>query len=190
LNAAFIFILAPFAGVTASLLFGVLLTVTNYSYNSGPQWRNGPMPLDMIGPMGYVLIIPFSSAINGMDFPSVGTLMFHVAMVLRSQLWGQIIDISYDMDHGRRTTAVTLGVKGARVFLFFLVLCELMAGVILVNDFWVSMFSLLSLFQALVEIFVYPSVPPTLLLAMLTGMVLTPAAGLLLLHVATNPVFM
>lgn len=147
------------------------------------------MPFDFVGPLGYVLVTVLSSWVNRNVFPAPSTLLFHAFMVLRSQLWGQIIDIGADAKVGRRTAAVTLGVVKARVLLAALVFCEFLSGWIGVGDNYVAAFSALSLVQALVEVFFYPPKSPTLYQAAATGLVMTPAAGLLLLHVFFKPVF-
>jgi len=163
--------------------------VTNFVYNTYPGWRTGPPPLDFVGPLGYVLILYFSTIVNQISSPSPSCVMFHTLMVFRSQLWGQIIDLSSDEKGGRKTTAVALGVVKARVLLASLVLGEFAIAWFGIGDSYVCLFSGLCLAQALVEIFFYPPQAPNLAQAALTGLVMTPAAGLLLIHVWTSPVF-
>ncbi|GBG31487.1 Hypothetical Protein FCC1311_077112 [Hondaea fermentalgiana] len=183
-------ILLFFAVVCGPVLIGIwwaAACATNYTYNNYPRWREGPPPLDFVGPLGYILLIPFAAIVNGLEFPSLSTLLFHIFMVLRSQLWGQIIDLGPDARAQRQTTAVALGIRGARGLLVLLQLCELFVAIYGVQNTYVEAFSALSMATALLEFFVYPNRAPSLHEAALTGALMTPAAAVLLLHVLFTP---
>lgn len=192
LNVAFLAGFATVAGAAFVAKWFALACATNFLYNDFPRLRAGPPPLDLcVGPLGYALVVPLAARINGLDAPGVASMGFHISMILRSQLWGQIIDFGPDMAAGRRTTAVTIGsIVKVRVLLAAIVACELGFALFGVQDVYVAAFSALCLAQALVEVFLYPAKPPSLGLAALTGAVMTPTAGLLLMHVFSNPVFL
>lgn len=171
----------------ASMLFIVL--ASNFFYNQGPTFRNGPMPMDLFMPLGYTFILWFATWLNDLPPVPLNTWAFHFFMVLRSQLWGQIIDFNCDSQAGRMTTAVNLGITHARRLLLLLVAMELASAVNFPDNRYVSVFSALSFTQALVELCFYPPKGPTLLQSALTGLVITPAAGLLLLQVWHSGIF-
>ena len=78
--------------------------------------------------------------------------------------------------------------RGSRILLATLVACELAVGHYGVGDAWVCAFSTLSLAQALTEVCFYPEQPNVKYVAA-TGLMLTPAAGLLLLWVCVTASF-
>jgi len=165
----------------------------NFLYNTFPRLREGPAPFDLVGPLGYVLVIPFSSIINGVDLPASSTLLFHVVMVLRSQIWGEIIDLSSDWKGGRRTTAMafdkpmqTTNIRGFQIFIIFF---ELILAVYAVDNIYVALFSGISLVQAVFDLVALPPKPPSLKEAAIAGATMTPAAALLLMEVRKGKVF-
>mmetsp|Transcript_3744 Transcript_3744/g.4312 ORF Transcript_3744/g.4312 Transcript_3744/m.4312 type:complete len:306 (+) Transcript_3744:194-1111(+) len=180
INGMFGVYFASVIGLFKILLLGSIVIGANFLYNEGPRFREGPPPLDLLGSIGYIFVLQLGTWLNNLEPLPKSTWLFHAFMILRSQLWGQIIDLKCDAKSGRRTTAVTLGIRRARLLLAFIVFCELSVAYLAFEDIYVSYFSGLSFMQALVEIFIYPNEPPTLHLAALTGLVMTPAAGLLL----------
>lgn len=190
INLGFLFALGLMTNLISIVGWFICACITNYAYNNFPCWREGPAPFDFVGPMGYLLFIWFAAIVNDLHLPSVATFAFHLFMVMRSQLWGQIIDLGPDVKARRQTTAVVLGIKGARALLACLVFCELCVAIFSLGNQYVILFSALSMFTALLELFIYPSRSPSLQEAALTGMLMTPAAGVLLLHlfVATSDV--
>ena len=154
--------------------FATAITL-NWLYNGSPRWRAGPAPLDFVGPLGYLLILPLSSWVHRRPQVPASVFWFSLFMIFRSQLWGQIFDIGTDSRAGRRTTAVLLGVRGSRALLAILVACEA-ACAYETGDRYVFGFSLISFFAACVELFVFPPVPPRVLHALVSGAIMTPAA--------------
>jgi len=188
LNIGFGLLFAAILGFYKVLVLCVIVLLANYTYNNGPTFRRGPPPMDLLVPLGYLGLLQFSVWLNDVqDLPRLAWV-FHVFMALRSQLWGQIIDSKYDAFDERRTTAVVLGLKRARMLLVTFLICECLAAYYL-NDRYVLMFSSLSLGQGMVELLFYPESPPGFSLAILTGLVMTPAGGLLFLHSVYNGAF-
>lgn len=163
----------------------------NYLYNDrgGPCWRSGPPPFDLIGSLGYLCVITFSAQINEREDVSIPTYLFHLCMILRSQLWGQVIDFECDKQFRRQTTAVHLGLRNARVLLSSLVFLELLIATLLIEDFYLVAFSALCFLQSFIEVVFYPAENPPNHLALLTALVMTPPAFFLCLRVAFYPTF-
>mmetsp|Transcript_6958 Transcript_6958/g.7948 ORF Transcript_6958/g.7948 Transcript_6958/m.7948 type:complete len:296 (-) Transcript_6958:2228-3115(-) len=188
LNLGFAILFTLFLSLLKVLLLSFIVIGANYMYNNGPMFRRGPPPMDLLLPLGYLGLFQFSVWLNQVENLPVQTWVFHVFMALRSQLWGQIIDIRYDSIDRRKTTAIVLGLTKARMLLVFLLLCEAFSASF-ISDSYVLVFSFLSLMQGLVELVLYPSSAPSMSLAILTGMVMTPAGGLLFLHAIYNGIF-
>lgn len=84
----------------------------NYVYNFGPTLSRVPF-LDMFPPLGYLLIIPFGSKVMDVPYLPEWVGWYMCALVFRTQLWFQRMDVEDDAAVGKRTTAVFVGRRGA-----------------------------------------------------------------------------
>lgn len=125
----------------------------NWLYNFGPQFSRTPM-VDLVFPLGYLQIIPFSCKVLDVSMVSVpfSVHVFVVLVTIRTQLWLQRMDMEADAKVGKRTTAVFLGNAGATVGLFAIMLGELLCGFICGNRA-ALLWSLFSACVLTVEIF-------------------------------------
>ncbi len=169
-------------------LWFVSLCMFNYLYNSGPRLRRGPAPLDFVGPLGYLLVFPLASWINNVPHVPFPTIFFHVCIIIRSQLWGQVIDYNCDLDAGRQTTAIVLGITHARTLLVGLVAAEFFVA-LTCFDFFISAFSFICLLASLFERVLYPAKQPTLKQLIFSSLFMFPGALLLLWGVWNQPKF-
>ena len=96
----------------------------NALYNFGPRLSGGPPPFDLLCPCGYMLVIPLSCWLNGLPYPPARSWAHAAFLVIRSQLWIQTFDIGADTQGGRRTTAVTLGLRASQALLGAILLSE------------------------------------------------------------------
>lgn len=105
------------------LWFGCVVLV-NWMYNFGPRLSSRYAPLDLICPCGYMLVIPLSCALNALPLPALRAWVHTLFFILRSQLWIQTFDIAHDALNGRQTSAVLLGLRGARMLLAVFLVAE------------------------------------------------------------------
>lgn len=106
-------VLLYYVGSVMLLLFGGILLV-NGLYN----WPEGGLrtrpPLELLCQVGYLLVVPFSIAIN--DLPELGwvTYLYLLLFAWQSHLMGEVMDINPDRAAGRRTTGTVLGVVNTK----------------------------------------------------------------------------
>ena len=97
----------------------------NWLYNFGPQFSSGHhAPLDLLCPCGYLLVVPLCCWLNALAYPPLRSWLHAFVLIVRTQLWIQTFDLEADAAAGRRTTAVRLGMRGAQLLLFFILLGE------------------------------------------------------------------
>lgn len=100
----------------------------NWLYNFGPTLSRVPV-LDMVLPLGYLCILPFSAKLFGLEFYGGPWSVTYMAFVIfRTQLWFQRFDATEDEESGKCTTAVLCGPTRAMALLILFLICEVAAG--------------------------------------------------------------
>mmetsp|Transcript_9112 Transcript_9112/g.14817 ORF Transcript_9112/g.14817 Transcript_9112/m.14817 type:complete len:311 (+) Transcript_9112:46-978(+) len=129
-------------GVLLSYVFPVLLiddirwcaawttasVSVNWLYNFGPTLSRVPV-LDMVCPLGYLLVIPFAAKTFRFDSHVGRWFVAYMGLIIfRTQLWFQRFDSESDKASGKRTTAVALGKIPSVILLLFILVCEIGAA--------------------------------------------------------------
>ena len=134
--------------------FAAVLGV-NYAYNDGPiKLSSQHPPLDFLGPLGYLLLIPLSVQLNrtrGLPIVGWAHTLFYIA---RTQLWTEIMDAPHDKHGGRVTSALALAAKHRRLprmVLIAILALELAFVCGAIDDAPVCAFSALSFTMAVIE---------------------------------------
>jgi len=138
----------------ASAWFGAVLAV-NFAYNTGPiKLSSQHPPLDFLGPLGYLLLIPLSERLNRTrGLPAVGWA-HTIFYIVRTQLWTEIMDAPHDRRGGRVTSALALAARHRqlpRLVLTIVLALELVFVCTAIGDVPVCAFSALSLIISVVE---------------------------------------
>lgn len=98
------------------------IVVANGCYNSLGFKR---MPwLDLLNQTGYLLIFVLASWLCSVDQLNGPAMVFSALFAMHSHLFGQIMDVEEDQRGGRRTTAVTIGVRNSKLLLVAILVIE------------------------------------------------------------------
>jgi len=116
------FLSFPF-GYKFVLWFFAFLAV-NSAYNIWPKFSD-KAPFDLILPLGYMLCIPLAQIIN--NSPSLPWLSWlHGALlVVRVQVWTEMLDVRVDLKVKRKTSMATIGILNATIVMWSLTFAEL-----------------------------------------------------------------
>jgi len=119
---AFLLLSAP----PVILLYLLLMIVVNWLYNKRKNGLRTRPPFELIAQIGYLLIVPFSMAINDVNFihPAIWIYLFLFAM--QSHLMGEVMDIDSDRMSGRKTTATQIGMRKTKILIMGIVLVEIL----------------------------------------------------------------
>lgn len=144
-----IFALLPILCIDLSLLVYIcswllVAVVVNYAYNCPPLQLSRKCPYEvptMI--IGHLLIPHFACRINGIhEWPSLGSIVFHIFLLSRSHIWLEYADIDVDEVAGKRTIAVVLGHRRALLLVLLLTAMEAVSGFLLLHSNVLGVFSL------------------------------------------------
>ncbi len=114
----------------------VLLTNTTYN-NFG--WKRLPL-LDLFNQVGYLLIFVLASWLCGLDQLSAPVMIFSALFAMQSHLFGQLMDLEEDRLAGRRSTAIMLGYRRAKLLLSLLMWIEAAIAALYFQGLVVSLF--------------------------------------------------
>jgi 4-hydroxybenzoate polyprenyltransferase len=104
------------------ILIGILAVNVLYDL---PRWGlRGRPPLELLNQLGYLLLLPFSSVLNGLPAVSPGTMVYLALFCTHAHLMGEIMDVGPDRLAGRRTTATVLGARATKLVVLALVAGE------------------------------------------------------------------
>ena len=149
-NVAFIAVLVLAIGPEVLAWFGVVF-ISNFCYNT-LGWKGMPI-LDMVAPLGMLCVTVLSEMLNGNDDGDEGAwacgataFIYAGIIIVRTHLWGQLMDFDADRAVGKRTTAVSLGsIDAGRYLLLFILICELAFTIVKCpGDVFLPFFSALS----------------------------------------------
>lgn len=117
----FLIALVAIAGWKMLAWFSSLL-VANACYNSFGFKR---LPwLDLLNQTGYLLVFVLASWLCDVPQLNAPAMIFSALFAMHSHLFGQIMDIDEDAAGGRRTTAVSIGVRNSKLLLVAILVAE------------------------------------------------------------------
>jgi len=80
--------------------------------------------VDLINQVGYLLIFVLASWLCAVEQLNTPAMIFSALFAMQSHLFGQIMDVEEDRLGGRRSTAVTIGVRPSKILLSSIMLVE------------------------------------------------------------------
>ena len=101
------------------------VALVNALYNHPLPRLSARPPLDLLAPAGYLLVAVLSAWLNRVPVPGARFWVYNLSLVLRTQIWGQLVDVRVDGRAGRATTAVVLGPTRTRAALVAVLVAEL-----------------------------------------------------------------
>jgi 4-hydroxybenzoate polyprenyltransferase len=109
------------AGMKMVFWFAMVL-LTNATYN----WLNFKQQpfLDILNQAGYVLVFVLASWLCAMPQLNAPAMIFSALFAMISHIFGQLMDVEPDRLAGRRSTAVYMGVRPAKVLLISMMMVE------------------------------------------------------------------
>lgn len=128
----------PFALVDGPrmLLLFAGIGVVCWLYNLPRHGLRGRPPLELLCQFGYLLVVPFSVWLNGVEHPPWPTYGYLCLFAVQSQLMGEVMDVEPDRAAGRRTTATALGIRGTKLLIIAVVGAEVALLFGLYRDPW------------------------------------------------------
>ena len=109
-------------GRMLAVLAGVLAVCALYNH---PRWGwRGRPPLELLCQFAYLLVVPLSAWLNGVDLPPWPAAVYLSLFCIQSQLIGEVMDIEPDRATGRATTATVLGLRRTKLLVIALVGAE------------------------------------------------------------------
>lgn len=99
LQLPFLVYFTTIVGISRIMQWFTAVCIVNYTYNN--VGTSSIAPLDLVTPMGYLLVIGLSSMINKSRSISNYAWCYITFFVIRSQLWGELFDFSSDSASGR-----------------------------------------------------------------------------------------
>jgi 4-hydroxybenzoate polyprenyltransferase len=177
------------AGPIRTILWAAATASITGAYNFGwPLSRrrlsSGRPPLEFLGALGYLLVIPLSTWINGAPMAPLRSVVHTLFLIVRSQLWGELIDLGADAAARRETTAVGLGALRTRLLLCAIVASEAVyAFRAFPEDPWLAGFSCVSLALAVLDLAATPRGTPTARATAAAALVQGAASVALAVHV-------
>ena len=129
--------------------FGAVL-ISNVLYNA-PRFGLKSFPfVDLLNQAGYLLVFLLSSWLNQAPHLAWPAVLFGALFAMHSHLVGQIMDLPWDRQSGRRTTAVVVGMIPAKLLAGLFMLTEagllyiyygdrILAGFLLLSSFWMAL---------------------------------------------------
>ena len=125
------------AGWKALAWFAALATATAL-YNGPGIGLKGRPGCDLLNQVGYLLVFVLSSWLGGVPQLPWFTFVFGALFAMHSHLFGEIMDLEPDRAVGRRTTAVVIGIRPAKVLLVALLAAESVLVWQCARDPWIA----------------------------------------------------
>lgn len=140
---------------THMLIWFAAVLLTNATYNN-LGWKRLPL-LDLVNQAGYLLIFVLASWLCGLDQLSTPVMIFSALFAMQSHLFGQLMDLEEDRSAGRRSTAIVLGYRRAKVLLSLLMWIEAAIAAVYFQGLVVSLFMTVGALFFLADAFVGPA---------------------------------
>ncbi len=120
----------------AQMLIGfATLGLILWAYNYPGQGLRGRPPWELFCQGGYLLVVPFSTLLNGAAWLPLPTWFYLVLFALQSHLMGEVMDIEPDREAGRKTTATQLGPIRTKLVIMAIVATEAALLIWLYRDY-------------------------------------------------------
>jgi 4-hydroxybenzoate polyprenyltransferase len=118
------------SGWQVALVLAAIVAV-NAAYNARIGGLRGRPPLDVINPIGYVLVTLLGMQLNGVERLPVASFVYLALFCVHAQLVGEVMDFHADRATGRVTSCTRLGMVPTKWLIIALVAVEaiLVAGV-------------------------------------------------------------
>ncbi|NND97868.1 MAG: UbiA family prenyltransferase [Pirellulaceae bacterium] len=116
--------LIMFVGLAGAKMIGWFAAVlfVNATYN---YWGFKKLPvLDLLNQVGYLLIFVLASWLCDVPQLNTAAMLFSGLFAMQSHLFGQLMDIDEDRIAGRHSTAITMGVRPAKLLLVAIMVTE------------------------------------------------------------------
>lgn len=126
-------VLIYYVGSLMLALFGGILLI-NGLYNLPEGGLRTRPPLELLCQVGYLLVAPFSIAINDLAPLSWVTYFYLLLFAWQSHLMGEVMDIIPDRATGRKTTGTVLGVVKTKWLIIGIVALEVSLLVFYFDD--------------------------------------------------------
>jgi 4-hydroxybenzoate polyprenyltransferase len=110
-------------GWQIAIIYAAQLLVM-WAYNFPNKGLRSMPPFEMLCQFGYVLVVPFSIYVNGVDALPWQTYAYLAMFAVQSHLMGEVMDIGPDKQAGKTTTATLIGMARTKWIIMSLVLTE------------------------------------------------------------------
>jgi 4-hydroxybenzoate polyprenyltransferase len=149
--------LAYFSYVGGVELFILLLfmIVINIIYNYKPFRIKERPPFEILIQIGYVFTALFSILLNDLDMISMQTLLYLTLFAFQAHIAGEIMDIEPDKLAGKKTTAVLIGRKNAKLLMLLLLILEVYILIFWFDDYVLSSFLAAFALWLILDIFIF-----------------------------------
>jgi 4-hydroxybenzoate polyprenyltransferase len=124
-------------GWKALAWFAALVAATAL-YNGPGIGCKGRPGFDLLNQVGYLLVFVLSSWLSGVPQLPWSTFVFGALFAMHSHLFGEIMDLEPDRAAGRRTTAVALGIRPAKMLMIGFLLVEAALIWCCAHDLWIA----------------------------------------------------
>jgi 4-hydroxybenzoate polyprenyltransferase len=114
------------------------LTAATALYNGPGIGFKGRPGFDLLNQVAYLLVFVLSSWLSGVPQLPWFTFTFGALFAMHSHLFGEIMDRAPDLAAGRRTTAVALGIRPAKVLMVALLVAEAALVWKFAHDPWIA----------------------------------------------------
>lgn len=117
----FLIVMVASAGWKMVPWFAAVVAV-NFAYNT-LRFKSMPV-LDLLNQAGYLLIFVLASWLCQTSQINGPAMVFSMLFAMQSHLFGQLMDIEADKEAGRKSTAIMMGVRPAKVLLVAIMIVE------------------------------------------------------------------
>ena len=136
------------------IIWLLLMLIINGLYNKKQNGLRTLPPFELLAQLGYLLIVPFSIALNDVQNLNWMTYVYLWFFAMQSHLIGEVMDIDADRKTGRKTTATLLGVFKSKLIIIGIVAAEVSIMLFYFSDFYFGGFLAFALFWLLLDLFV------------------------------------
>ncbi len=133
----------------------LFMIVVNIIYNFKPFRLKERPPFEIIIQVGYVFTALFSILLNNLEMLPWQTLLYLSLFAFQAHIAGEIMDIEPDRLVGKKTTAVLIGRKKAKLLMLFLLLFEAYILKFWFDDWVLSGFLAVFSLWLILDIFVF-----------------------------------
>jgi 4-hydroxybenzoate polyprenyltransferase len=119
----FLLAFVVWSGFRVALLMAAMVAV-NAAYNARIGGLRGRPPLDLLNPLGYLLVTALAVELNQMQALPIVSFVYLGLFCVHAQLVGEVMDFHADLASGRVTSCTRLGVLPSKWLIIVLVALE------------------------------------------------------------------